>query len=126
MTRKRLLLGTGIAVVALAAIVVYVCFNPSTSGLFPRCLILSLTGYKCPGCGSQRFIHAMLNGDVRQALSYNIFLAGAIPVIVLYLLNDYTRLLPSWADKVLKHPVTIAALGLLTIAWWVLRNIYNW
>ena len=47
-----------IIILAVAALLVfgfiYYALDPSQSGVFPRCTFLTLTGYKCPGCGSQR------------------------------------------------------------------------
>ena len=115
-----------VAALLLVLGLVYYALDPSSSTLFPRCTFLSLTGYKCPGCGSQRFIHSMLHGDITQALHYNAYLMGALPIIAIYLLNDYTKLFPQWVDDILKHPVTITALVVSMIVWSVLRNIYNW
>ena len=126
MSFKRKVVITLGAVAVVAFVAVYLFFNPSTSSFFPKCVFLSATGYKCPGCGSQRFIHSMLHGDITQALHYNAYLMGALPIIAIYLLNDYTKLLPHWVDNVLKHPVTITALVVSMIVWSVLRNIYNW
>jgi hypothetical protein len=125
MSRKRIIILAVIVLLAIAAIV-YFFIDPEKYGIFPRCPILALTGFKCPGCGSQRVLHSLLNGDLRQAAHYNAFLLAAIPVIAIYLINDYTKLHSSRLDKVLNHPVTIGMLGVLTMAWWILRNIYNW
>ena len=126
MLRERRIKITVVAIIIIAAIVIYMFANPATGRYFPKCIILSITGYKCPGCGSQRFIHAILNGDIAQAAHYNAFLLGAVPMIILYLINDYTKWLPKWVDNVLKHPATIAILIVAMLAWWVLRNVYNW
>ena len=47
--------------------IVYLIFDPAKSAWFPRCPFLVLTGLKCPGCGSQRVIHSLLNGDIASA-----------------------------------------------------------
>ena len=115
-----------VVIIVMAVVGVYMLINPATSHLFPKCIFLKLTGFKCPGCGSQRFFHYLLNGDLRMAAHYNAFLFGAIPIIALYLLSDYTKLIPKWLDKVLKHLVTIALLVITMIIWWITRNIFNW
>ena len=124
MSRKRIVT-LAVIVVLIVAAVVYFVVDPSSSRWMPRCIFLSLTGFKCPGCGSQRVIHALLHGDVALAAHYNAFLLGAIPVIGLYLINDYTPLRSRRLDHVLKHPATIATLVALLLAWWVLRNVYE-
>ncbi|MBQ9584384.1 MAG: DUF2752 domain-containing protein [Muribaculaceae bacterium] len=126
MSRKRVFSIILVVIIVMAVVGVYMLINPATSHLFPKCIFLKLTGFKCPGCGSQRFFHSLLNGDLRMAAHYNAFLFGAIPIIALYLLSDYTKLIPKWLDKVLKHPVTIALLVITMIIWWITRNIFNW
>ncbi|MBR5030206.1 MAG: DUF2752 domain-containing protein [Muribaculaceae bacterium] len=125
MTRKRAIKIAVIAVV-IAVIVLYFSVNPATNKFFPRCIIQSITGYRCPGCGSQRVIHSLLHGDIRAAIGYNAFLVFAIPLIVLYLLNDYTKLIPAKFGKVLTHPATLISLLVAVFLWWVLRNVFGW
>ena len=126
MSRKRVLSIIVVVIIVMAVIGVYMLVNPATSHLFPKCIFLKFTGYKCPGCGSQRFFHSLLNGDIRQAAHYNAFLFGAIPVIALYLLNDYTKLIPNKVGDVITHHYTIAAIGSIVVLWWVLRNVFDW
>lgn len=40
-----------------------------------------LTGYDCPGCGSQRALHALLHGDI-NAFAYNPLFIIAIPYVI--------------------------------------------
>ncbi len=38
---------------------------------------------KCPGCGSQRAIHALLHADIQTAFSYNALMVTSIPYLIL-------------------------------------------
>jgi hypothetical protein len=38
---------------------------------FPKCPFLTLTGLKCPGCGSQRAMHQIIHGDIASAFRLN-------------------------------------------------------
>jgi Protein of unknown function (DUF2752) len=67
---RKLLLATTLAAGA-AAIVMLHFFDPATSGLFPSCPLLYLTGWYCPGCGSLRAMHQLLQGNLRAAWSLN-------------------------------------------------------
>ena len=67
-----------------AAVFLYMSNDPSSSVLCPKCLFHLLTGLECPGCGSQRAVHCLLNGDLPQAFHYNALLVAAIPYLVLY------------------------------------------
>lgn len=104
----------------------YFSINPATSKYVPRCVFLTLTGYKCPGCGCQRAVHSLLHGNFLDALRYNAFFLAAVPVIALYLLNDYTKLIPVKVGEVITHHYTIAAIGIVVMLWWVLRNVFDW
>jgi hypothetical protein len=115
-----------LVVLLIVVAVFYFSINPATSKYMPRCVFLVVTGFKCPGCGSQRAIHALLHGNFIDALRYNAFFVAALPVIALYFLNDYTKLLPSKVDEVITHHYTIAVLGVIVVLWWVLRNVFDW
>ena len=72
-----------LAVVLVAcALAFYYFINPSLALWFPRCPIKFLTGFSCPGCGGQRATHALLHGNVGEALSYNYFYIIAIPFVI--------------------------------------------
>ncbi len=119
-----------VIVLVLAALlvfgVVYFALDPSTSGLFPRCTFLSLTGYKCPGCGTQRAIHALLHGDVAGAFRYNALLLVAIPWIALCLYAESRRLRNPRLYALLNAPLLIWLFLAMVLLWWLLRNIFDW
>lgn len=70
------------AVAISAAVTIYLRYDPETSSFFPKCPFLLLTGLECPGCGSQRAIHSLLNGDLQAAVHYNLLLVSSIPYLV--------------------------------------------
>lgn len=107
----------------LAAICVYFYFDPSDSILFPKCPFLTLTGYKCPGCGSQRAVHSLLHGDIAAAWHYNMMLLLFIPLIVALIVAEFTRTVyPRFYTRINSTPVIIGSFIVLML-WWVLRNI---
>jgi hypothetical protein len=59
-----------VAAVAVGAVLLWV-FDPATTGVFPPCPVLYLTGWYCPGCGSLRAIHQLLHGHVWAAWAMN-------------------------------------------------------
>ena len=84
-TRRRLLIFSLplllIALVALA--IVYYRVSPTSSVFFPKCAFLMLTGLKCPGCGSQRAVHALLHADLASAFAHNALLVLSLPYLAL-------------------------------------------
>lgn len=91
----------------------------------PQCLFHTLTGLKCPGCGSQRMLHALLGGDFAGAWSYNPFLLTSLPVLIwlAWLEMSHTRH-PRLYAAVCRPRVIIGAL-ILVLAWGVVRNIFG-
>lgn len=67
--------------VAAGVVWVYARFDPETEW-FPKCMVKTLTGFDCPGCGAQRALHALLCGDFAAAWGYNQFLLCLIPLVV--------------------------------------------
>ncbi|HKT89322.1 MAG TPA: DUF2752 domain-containing protein [Candidatus Sulfotelmatobacter sp.] len=56
-------------------------FDPAGSGIFPPCPLHFLTGWYCPGCGSLRAMHQLLQGNVRAAWALNPLTMVLLPFI---------------------------------------------
>lgn len=121
---------TLIIILAIAALlvfgIIYYALDPSQSGMFPRCTFLTLTGYKCPGCGSQRAIHALLHGDVVGAFKYNALLLISIPWIALCLYAETQRIRNPRLYTRINAPQLMWLFLITVLLWWLLRNIFNW
>lgn len=115
-----------VAAVLLASGFIYYVLDPSASTLFPRCTFLSLTGYKCPGCGTQRAVHALLHGDVAGAFSYNALLLVAVPWLALCLFAESRRERDPRLYARLNAPLLIWLFLAMVVIWWILRNIFDW
>ncbi len=112
-----------IAAAGLAA--VYFAFDPTGTALFPKCPFLTLTGLQCPGCGSQRAIHALLHGDVATAWRMNALLLPEIAFMALLavawlLRHRYPRLRSALASR----PLIISVITIIII-WTIVRNIVH-
>lgn len=94
---------------------------------FPKCIYRQLTGYKCPGCGTQRMFHALLHGEVVEAFQHNAFLFVSIPVLGLYAFLFYLgrKFSIRWLCA-LNPSRTWPVLLVLVIGWTLFRNICNW
>ena len=129
MSTKRIILTVLAVFVVLLGVAVSFNFdpaNPSLSKFFPKCPFYTITGLKCPGCGSQRAIHALLNVDLARAAHYNALFLVAVPLIALYWIADLVKKRHPALDNVLSHPITIIILLIAVVAWTILRNIFNW
>ena len=121
--RRWLIYGCAVLLAVMAG-VVYFTFDPAQEAYFPRCTFLTLTGYQCPGCGSQRALHALLHGDIVAAWHHNAALLVAIPVVLIYLVGELKR--TSWPRfyRAISHPAIISTLLAAIILWWIGRNIW--
>lgn len=72
----------GLLVVASAALGVLFSFNPAASGLFPPCPFRALTGLLCPGCGTTRGFHQLLQGDLLTAIRLNPLMVLSLPFMI--------------------------------------------
>lgn len=60
---------------------------------FPRCPVHWLTGLHCPGCGTQRALHALLRGQLGAAVGFNLLAAVLAPVVAVGLVAEARTLL---------------------------------
>lgn len=99
--------------------------NPSNSALFPKCPFLLVTGWKCPGCGSQRAIHHLLHLNVSEAFHNNALLTVFVIPLCLLMIIEYHSSFSKIRSKI-NHPIVILMLFFIICTWWILRNILNW
>lgn len=85
-----------------------------------------LTGYKCPGCGSQRALHALLNFKLADVVHYNALFVPAIPYLILLLFALWKRnVYPEFHNR-LNSYISCIIVFVVVVAWWILRNIFDW
>ena len=120
---KKKIVWVLLVVISAGTIIIYYYNNPTSGAWFPQCPVKLLTGYSCPGCGVQRAFHALLHGNLGQALAYNYFFVLSVPYFILaliaFLLKDrFTRF---------RRVVEGKTLGLIYVTcfclWFVVRNV---
>jgi len=116
---KRIVIVTGVALI----VGLYWYFNP-IGLLFPKCPVFSLSGMYCPGCGSQRALHAFLNGHLATAFRQNLLAT----VCYFALLAEMFTLLAGtrkWRPTIWLNQTRYAALMVLVavLAFTFFRNI---
>lgn len=113
-------------IVLIGMLAVYALLDPARSALFPKCPFYVFTSLKCPGCGSQRALHALLHGDVSGAFSYNALLVVSVPLVLLLLYAELLRKKNPRLYFTLHKPGFILSLAGLIVLWWIFRNIFSW
>lgn len=115
-----------IFIIILGGVVLY-NLNPTQYWFMPKCPFKLITGLSCPGCGIQRAIHALMHGEIKEAIQYNYFLLYSGPYAASFLLvwlmpqNGFRGKLKSMIEN--KHVVNFY---IVTFSmWFVIRNILN-
>ena len=110
---------------AIGAAAIYVGAVTPRAGRTIPCPFHAATGWWCPGCGMTRGVHALLNGDVPAALSYNVF----VPLVVVGTIVAWWSWLSGrvWARPV-RWPSQVdvrwwGALVAVFVVYGVLRNL---
>lgn len=111
-------------IIAVAAVLIFLgVVDPVESKWVPHCLFKFATGYDCPGCGSQRAIHAMLHGRMADAWNYNALLLIALPFILFLLTVTINR--DRWPCLYARSTSNVVIYIVLAVilGWTLLRNI---
>lgn len=106
---------------------VYKTYDPSgKSSFFPPCPVYKATGLKCPGCGSQRAAHALLNGELARAWSYNPLFLLVLPYLIVAGLAEYGRihLFGKKTSEFLNSRWVIWTFFVGIMLFWILRNLW--
>ncbi len=118
---RKFLPWTG-ALLVIAYLLVLFVVDPSQGGL-PACPFRALSGWSCPGCGSQRAIHELLHLQIAEAFRQNALLI--IAPILLLAQWCYSRWVNGargpWMPNVL-----LFAWVVVVIAWGIVRNGQGW
>ena len=112
--------------VIVIGIVVYSLFDPAGSVLFPKCPFRLLTGWDCPGCGSQRTIHALLHGNIGEGFSHNPLLVLSFPYLgsIVYLEYFNGKFRSPRLRQALMGRTACVVIFCVIMAYWIGRNIF--
>lgn len=119
-----LFLKIGIPIVVLTLGIFYFIIDPSSFAFTPKCPFHTLTGFHCPGCGSQRAFHEMLHGNIWTGLQHNFLILFAFLIISYkFYLSYINRSTSKKTNNLLHHNATPWLILALVLGFWILRNI---
>lgn len=82
---------------AIGYLVALVLLDPEEHACFWHCPFYMLTGLKCAGCGGQRAVHWLFQGDYPRAFAYNPLAVSVAPVYaLLYFVKGVSRSVFYW------------------------------
>ncbi|SEK22701.1 Protein of unknown function [Aquimarina amphilecti] len=105
----------------------YYLFDPENSSgksIFLTCPFHYLTGYHCPGCGSQRAIHDLLHGRIDEVLSHNLMFLVLFSFLIIKLYYFSAKLfLKKEVVDISHNKYYTYGILIFVIFFWALRNI---
>lgn len=128
LVRRSLLVRAGLLVVAgsiLGLALFFVAQNsPTDNDYYPKCLLYKFTSIHCPGCGSTRALHSLLNWRVEQAFAYNAVMVVLFPFgLVLLLRSTCHRVWKTKPGRLPGHVWFPRIIAIAFVVFFILRNI---
>ena len=123
---KKIIFFCLVIIVFVPLLIIYGKLNPENSNLFPKCPFKILTSYECPGCGSQRAIHYLLNLKIGSAFKANALLVLSIPYVLLLIFAELLKPKSRFFNrlyKILYSSKAIWTVFLIVVFWWFARNL---
>ena len=118
------IINIGLLFIITVLAVLFFVLDPVKHDVFPRCLFNSLTGYYCPGCGSQRAVHSLLHLDFAGVVSYNFLFLPGILLIVYHYVHPVLNKSFNWKlPNILYNKHTPWIILTVVVIFWILRNI---
>ena len=114
----------GMLVLGIALTFLYLFINPSEVDFLPKCPLYATTGIYCPGCGSQRATHQLLNFNILGVIEQNVLYFIGLLVFGYHM--TVTGLKVFFKKNIfnyLYHPNTPKIILAVVILFWILRNI---
>lgn len=101
--------------------------NPDQTAICPKCIMLTLTKYRCPSCGIQRLIYYCMHGEILKGIKYNYFATAAIPFLAI---AASSCIKTKTKYSVLVHHYVLNRYSAYTymflyFTWWIIRNLLN-
>lgn len=112
-------------VIATAVAALYFTVDPAGSVFMPKCPVKTFTGFDCPGCGSQRMLHALLHLDPAGAWRANAFLFSMIPFFIVYGAAEAMPRRLARVRKALNSPTAAIIVVTAIVGWTLLRNLID-
>jgi len=125
--KKQLGVGLALMIAIIAGIYLYSRYNPEEYPFFPKCPVYLFTGYKCPGCGSQRAFYHLFHGNIATAFMYNPLMLLLAPYILTGLYLEYipkkTNLRMIRLHNLLFGKWALLVVAVIFVLFTLLRNI---
>ena len=114
----------GLLVLGIGLAILYFFVNPSDVDFFPKCPLYVTTSFYCPGCGSQRATHQLLQLNIVGILQQNaLYLIGLLIIGYHLIITGINLFFKKNIYNYIYHPKTPMIILVFIIIFWILRNI---
>ena len=111
-------------VIILVVVGYYFLLNPyEQEYFFISCPFYQISGYQCPGCGSQRAFHELLHLRIFEAIKQNVLFVLAIPYVLVIFYTSFHQEKYQKLRQILMGNKTLLILLVVAILFGVLRNL---
>jgi len=118
------ILHAGLLVFIFGLAVLFFLLNPSEHQLFPRCIFNTVTGYYCPGCGSQRAIHSLLHLNFAGVVGNNFLFIPAVAAVAYHYAHQPLNKKFGWKlPNIFYKKATPWFIFGIILLFWFLRNL---
>jgi len=102
----------------------YFFINPNEVNFLPECPLYFTTGIYCPGCGSQRATHQLLNFNIFGVLQQNVLFFISLIVLGYHLIvTGINSFFKKDFYNYMYHPKMPLVILAIIVVFWILRNI---
>jgi len=120
---KKIIQG-GLLVVIVGLAVLFFILDPAKHTIFPRCPFNVITGYYCPGCGSQRAIHSLLHLNFAGVAGNNLLFLPALLLVAYHYMHPYLNRFLGWKlPNIFYFKITPWVILGVIVLFWILRNL---
>ncbi|MFD0762438.1 DUF2752 domain-containing protein [Lutibacter aestuarii] len=114
----------GVLLLAIVLAFLYFFINPNEVNFLPKCPLYATTGIYCPGCGSQRATHQLLNFNFLGVVQQNaLYIIGLFIIGYHLIISGVNYFFKKKYYNYIYHSKTPIVLLILIIIFWILRNI---
>ncbi|WP_445725630.1 DUF2752 domain-containing protein [Flavobacterium sp.] len=114
----------GFVILAIAFVLIYLFINPSEVDFLPKCPFYFTTGLYCPGCGSQRATHQLLNLNLKGVIEQNILFVACIFILGYHIaITGLNTFFKKKYFNYLNHSKTGWIVFIFILVFWISRNI---
>jgi len=114
----------GLLIIFTGLAILFFVLNPTEHEIFPKCVFNSVTGYYCPGCGSQRAIHSLLHLNFAGVVGNNFLFLPALFLLIYHYSFAFLNNKFSWKlPNIFYFKSTPWIILVVIILFWILRNL---